>query len=155
MGIGTWGEWVGAIGGLAAGLIPAVLWFFERRDRRAAEAELRVLRSRSVREQPSRMAAWIDPDGRLKVYNGANRPAFWVQIHDSATDTQWFRSRFIKPGDTLEVPEPFGFPTDGIYMLFRMDGVNWRSEWEGSVFETDAALDYHEPGRTSPWEGTT
>ncbi|MDO8151707.1 hypothetical protein [Isoptericola sp. b408] len=34
---GTVGEWVGGLGAL----VPGVLWFFERRDRRAAEASLR------------------------------------------------------------------------------------------------------------------
>ena len=38
----TWLDWGTAIGTIAAAAVPAVLWFFERRDRKAAEAELRA-----------------------------------------------------------------------------------------------------------------
>ncbi len=35
-------NWATAVGTLLAAAVPAVLWFFERRDRQAAEAKLRA-----------------------------------------------------------------------------------------------------------------
>lgn len=78
MELGSWGEWLGSL----AAIVPAVLWFFDRKDRKAAEGELIILRQQSAdaaRESQARaVAGWITPEGFFTLHNGSTLPIFDV-----------------------------------------------------------------------------
>ncbi|MDT0165736.1 hypothetical protein Q9R32_09225 [Actinotalea sp. AC32] len=84
-------NWVTAVGTLLAAAVPAILWSFERRDRRAAEAALRAReeadRAAAVQRQARQVFVWKlwgdssdDRDG-VNLLNTSDLPIFDVGLY--------------------------------------------------------------------------
>lgn len=148
---GSWGEWVGAIATLAAVAVALGFAWSERRDRNKAQDELKAVRDRALRQQPSRVYitrpdseseelaslvetvvrtsqvpggdAFVAQQTRWVVINGSDFPLFEL----SATlDGKVIPSapHSLKPGTEWDLATEQ--TTSPLVLTFLVDGQRWR-----------------------------
>lgn len=109
--------WVGTVVAAAAAIVPAVLWFFERRDRKKAQAEADDLRTqeraaaerRSEQEaeerrvaQARKVALMRTPKGQITAYNRSDLPIYGLSLVTIKTAEPPFHARLAAPVESIE-----------------------------------------------------
>lgn len=88
-----WATWLTAGGTILAAPVPGVLWFFERRDRKAAQAALRAREAQDAEAERTRQArevfVWREGDresdgnthrDKVVMHNASQLPVFDVIV---------------------------------------------------------------------------
>lgn len=159
-----WATWLTAGGTILAALVPGVLWFFERRDRKAAQDEVHRLRDEEAKAQEERVAnereaertrqargvfVWsrwdLDSGGPIEgvwMHNGSDLPVFDVMLigYTHRRGTIFWEE---KDGYREAVLPGKGFAAGGtdmlqpkVWVLFLdAKGVSWARDSEGNLTE--------------------
>lgn len=125
-----WATWLGAGATILAAVVPGVLWFSERKDRKKAQAdadaardrELAGMERRSAQEaedrrldQARRVALVQEPTGRIIALNRSEMPIYGVMLVTirSSRDSPEFRTPRATPIAQREALAPGdSWPTD-------------------------------------------
>ncbi|MFI6426042.1 hypothetical protein [Promicromonospora sp. NPDC050880] len=141
MSLGSWGEWVGSL----AAIVPAVLWFFDRRDRKAAEDQLKELREKTdkaeTESQARAIAGWIDSNGNFTLRNGSSLPIFDVRagamlypVDDEPYGFDIGEWEALGPGDEVRDTDYRPPHVLTCYVKFRdSSGVRWERSSDGEL----------------------
>jgi len=142
-------EWMTAIGTIGAALVPGVLWFVERRDRKAAEAELRSRdaadQAAAVERQARQIFVWKvwgdagDNRDGVSMLNTSALPVFEVCLYGYGGRTN--RQMLDEDGYETAVLPGKGFAAaagggidDNVWIAFRDASVrHWARDEIGTL----------------------
>lgn len=161
----AWLDWATSIGTIAAAAVPAVLWFFERRDRKAAESELRARdagdRAEATERQAREVFVWKiwgdyeDERDGVRMLNTSKLPIFDVCLYAyrertnrQALDQDGYVYA-VMPGDGSSAPASGGIG-DEVWITFRdASGQEWGRNQLGALVRDPSRTAMHDgpPGK--------
>lgn len=146
-----WLEWATAIGTIAAAAVPAILWFFERRDRKDAQSELRAREAaeheRSSERQAREVFVWKiwgdyeDERDGVTSLNTSQLPIFDVCLYAYNARTNRYAMDqdgyvyAVMPGERFGAAAS-GSIADEVWITFRdASGREWARNHVGLLVE--------------------